>query len=334
LKTTFKSGRKYFFLAAWAVASVLFGWQLRQPPYSFGSPGTVLNLLVMLVCTIALLAWIPNPLPRDVTGQPAKKVWFVVLVLVLIGVLLVIPLEAFRVFLFLIPLIAVTVLVLWKRPLDRREVLYASILALLAGITGLGAGWISWITPAIWGLLQFLLVLTGLLAGWTILQRTGLQGEGVGISRFLSNGATAALKAFLTGMLISLPWAFLNVLVGGANQETWVQAWWQPFIALQPGISEEAWARIFLVPLLFLLFRRAGRTRLAFTAALYVIAYWFAYLHSAGGVEGIPSALIIGTLFSLPVSYLCFYRDLETAIGWHFAVDFTKFVFALILFNG
>ena len=76
-----------------------------------------------------------------------------------------------------------------------------------------------------------------------------------------------------------------------------------------------------------------SQPRTAFTAALFVLAYWFAYIHTSGGWEGIPSAVIIGTLFSLPVSYLCFYRDLETAIGWHFAVDFIKFVFALVLFN-
>lgn len=329
-----KPGRKNLFFVLWAIASIFFGWQLRQPPYSFDSRWTVFNLIVMLLCTIALLAWIQNPLPRESAGGGAGKGRFALLILVSTGGLFLIPLNAVRAFLFVLPLIAVAVLLLLKSPIDRQEVLYASALALLAGITGLGAGWISWITPAAWGLLQFLLVLTGLLAGWAILHHTGLRQGRVGISRFLSNGTTAALKAFITGILISLPWAFLNVLSGGANQETWVEEWWQPVIAIQPGISEEAWARIFLVPLIFLLFRLAGRPRPAFTAALYVIAYWFAYVHTQGGWEGIPSAVIIGTLFSLPISYLCFYRDLETAIGWHFAVDFIKFLFAYLLFSG
>jgi hypothetical protein len=317
----------------WMVASAHFAWQLWHPPYSFNSPWTVPNLIVMLLCTISLLAWIPNPIPRESTGGPAKKGWFVLLLLVSIGLLFLIPLKAFRVFLFLLPLIAVAVLIVLKEPIAWREILYAAALALLAGITGLGAGWIPWVTPVTWGVLQLLLVSAGLLGGWAILQHAGLRQEGVGITRFLFHGASAAIKAFLLGLLIALPWALMNVLLGGASQETWVRSWWQPVIALQPGISEEAWARIFLVPLLFLLFRHAGRPRTAFTAALYVIAYWFAYLHTRGGLEGIPSALMIGTLFSLPVSYLCFYRDLETAIGWHFAVDFIKFVFAFILLN-
>ena len=333
MTATLKPWRKYLFVATWAIASVFFAWQLRQPPYSFDSRWAVLNLIVMLLCTIALLAWLPNPIPRESIGRRGNRAWLMLLIIASIVVLFLIPLKAARVSLFLLPLVAVAVLLLLKEPIEKREVLYASSLALLAGMAGLGAGWISWITPATWGVLQFFLVLTGLLAGWAILRHTGLRQQQVGTSRFLSSGTSAAFKAFFVGLLISLPWALLNVLMGGANQETWVKEWWQPFVAIQPGISEEAWARIFLVPLLFLLFRRVSQPRTAFTAALFVIAYWFAYIHTSGGLEGIPSAVIIGTLFSLPVSYLCFYRDLETAIGWHFAVDFVKFVFAFILFN-
>ena len=329
-----KPWRKYLFFAAWAIASVFFAWQLRQPPYSFDSRWTVPNLIVMLLCTIAMLAWLPNPIPKESIGRRENRAWLILLIIVSVVVLFLIPLKAARAFLFLLPLVAVAVLLLLKEPIQKREALYASGLALLAGVIGLGAGWISWITPATWGVLQFFLVLAGLLAGWAILRHTGLRQYQVGTSRYLSTGAPAAFKAFFLGLLISIPWTFLNVLMEGANQETWVKEWWQPFLAIQPGISEEAWARIFLVPLLFLLFRRVSQPRAAFTAALFVIAYWFAYIHTSGGLEGIPSAVIIGTLFSLPVSYLCFYRDLETAIGWHFAVDFVKFIFAYILFNG
>jgi hypothetical protein len=333
LGTTWKPGRKYLFVAVWAAASIFFGMQLRQPPYSFDSGRTALNLIVMLVCTVALLAWTPNPIPRDAGDKRTKKGLFALLILTVVMILFLIPLKWDRAFLFVLPLIAIAMFLLLKQPVDMREVSYAMVLALLAGITGLGAGWISYITPPIWGVLQFLLVLTGLVAGWAILRRTGLYQKHVGTSRFLLSGTPAAFKAFFMGLLISIPWAFLNVLMGGANQETWVKEWWQPILAIQPGISEEAWARILLVPLLFLLFRRVSQPRPAFTAALFIIAFWFAYLHSQGGLGGLPSAVILGTLFSLPVSYLCFYRDLETAIGWHFAVDFTKFLFAFMLFH-
>ena len=281
-----------------------------------------------------LLILIPNPI-GDVSDQkPTKKVMFVLLILVSTGVLFLIPVQTFKVLLFFLPGIALVTLFLLRRPLSKREELYALVLALIAGATGLGAGWITWTTPAVWGILQFFLVLTSFLTGWCILRYTDLYPQGVGKTRFLSDGTVSAFKAFMGGFFLSIPWAFLNVFAGGSNRETWVKAWWQPIFALQPGIAEEAWGRILLVPLLFLLFRRVSQPHAAFTAALYVMAYWFAYLHTSGGLDGIVSTVIIGTLYTLPVSYLCLYRDLETAIGWHFGVDFIKFVFAFFLVGG
>jgi hypothetical protein len=326
--------RLYLFIAIWVTASIFLGWQLGRPPYSFDSQFGVINMIVMLLCTVALLLWIPNPIRDEPAEKPARDGWFAVLIFASVGVLFMARNVVGPALMFALPVIAVLTLAVLKRPVEKREALYAAALALIAGVTGLEAGWITtFFTPATWAILQIFLVLTGLLAGWKILQSAGLPQQGVGTSRFLSNGPAAALKSFMMGLLLALPWAFFNVLMGSSNGETWVKAWWQPVIALQPGIAEEAWGRILLVPLLFLLFRRVSGPRAAFGAALYVVAYWFAYLHTPGGMDGIVSTAILGTLYALPVSYLCLYRDLETAIGWHFWVDFVKFVVAFIMFN-
>jgi len=327
-------GRRYLFIVLWAIASIFLGWQLARPPYSFDSPLSVPNLIVMFLCTVALLIWIPNPIRDAPAEKPARDGLFAVLIFTSVGVLFLARNVVGSVLMFALPVIGTLTLAILKRPVEKRAGLYASALALAAGVTGLGAGWITtFFTPVVWSILQVFLVLTGLLAGWSILYSAGLYQQGVGTSRFLSDGATAAFKSFMIGLAIALPWAFLNVLLGASNGETWVREWWQPVIALQPGIAEEAWGRILLVPLLFLIFRRVSGPRAAFGTALYVVAYWFAYLHTPGGMNGIASAAILGTLYALPVSYLCLYRDLETAIGWHFWVDFLKFVFAFILFN-
>ncbi|HSB00285.1 MAG TPA: hypothetical protein VLE49_06530 [Anaerolineales bacterium] len=326
--------RRYLFIAIWVIATLFLGWQLSQRHYAFESPFTVINLIVMFLCTVALLILIPNPIGQEPAEKPTRKRLLVLLILLSIVILFAIRDFAGRPFLFALPVIAVLTLVVLKHPLEKREARYAAALALVAGVTGLGAGWITpFFLPTVWSILQVFLVLTGLLAGWSILQSTGLQQEGVGKSSFISRGPAAAFKSFMSGILLALPWAFLNVLLGASNGETWVKEWWQPVIALQPGIAEEAWGRILLVPLLFLAFRWVSRPRVAFTAALYVAAYWFAYLHTQGGASGIVSTALIGTLYALPVSYLCLYRDLETAIGWHFWVDALKFAFAFILFN-
>lgn len=331
MKTKAGHWQRYLFIVVWVIATLFLGWQLGQPPYSFESPFSIPNLIVMLLCTVALLIWIPNPIENDPMEGPTRKGLFALLILGSILLLFAIRNVVGRPLMFGLPVIALLVLVLLKRPIEKREVIYALVLAVIAGVIGLGAGWITFIGPLAWALLQVFLVLTGLLAGWSILRSRGLQEQRVGTSRFLSEGAGAAFKSFGTGILLALPWAFLNVLLGSSNGETWVNAWWQPFTALQAGIAEEAWARILLVPLLFLLFRLVSQPRAAFTAALFVVAYWFAYLHTQGGMD-ITSTVLIGTLYALPASYLCFYRDLETAIGWHFWVDFVKFAAAFILF--
>ena len=119
-----------------------------------------------------------------------------------------------------------------------------------------------------------------------------------------------------------------------SRREAWVQRWWHPLVAVQPGIAEEAWGRVLLVPLLFLTLRPVARSRAALTGAVVLLAYWFAYLHTPGGIEGLISAAMIGTLFALPTSYLWLRRGLETAIGFHFWLNFVKFVFAYLLNHG
>jgi hypothetical protein len=82
------------------------------------------------------------------------------------------------------------------------------------------------------------------------------------------------------------------------------------------------------------LLRRVFHSKRAYVLALSIISYWFAYLHTSGGIDGLVSTVMIGTLYVLPLTFICFHRDLETAIGFHFFVDFVKFVAAFYLNAG
>jgi hypothetical protein len=318
----------------WLAATVFFAWALYGGVRSFESPVLIPGLFMLLLCAAALMWWTPNPV-HDEPGDARTRRWLLSL-LILLAAIVLFPLRTLigPPLLFALPVVAVVVLIALRQPVTRREALYALLLALVAGLAGLGAGWISEFSPLAWALLQVALVLTGLLAGWAMLRHSGLAEHGVGKSLVLSAGASRGALGFLLGMLIAVPWGLANVAMGATASEDWLRSWWQPFVAIQPGIAEEAWGRLLLVPLLFLLFRRAARPRTALAVALVLAAYWFAYLHTPGGLEALPGTLIIGTLYVLPVSYLCLYRDLETAIGWHFAVDFVKFAFALMFVSG
>jgi hypothetical protein len=334
VRKSIETWRRYTFFALWILTTAGLGWQVLQGQHTFDSQATLPALLAQFVCTAALLWWLPAPVLDDPPDKASiRQGWFVLVVVIAVGVLFPLRTLVGPPLLYALPVIAVIILAVLRPRISRREVLYALGLALVAGAAGLGAAWVAF-PPIVWAVLQVALVLTGLLAGWSILRHTGLLQLGIGRSRFLMEGITSALRGFVQGMLIGMPWALGLVLLGASNAETWVRAWWQPIIAIQPGIAEEAWGRVLLVPLLFLALRRVARTRAAFTAAVVIIGYWFAYLHTPGGLDAVVSTLIVGTLYVLPVSYLCLRRDLETAIGFHFWLDFVKFAVAYLLNNG
>jgi hypothetical protein len=314
--------------------TLILTWLLRQYEPAFESRAGLAAMGLLLVCTLGLIWQLPNPIQDETIKPTSRRLPFLLSILLICGVLFPLRTLVGPPLLFGLPVIAILVLIWLRVPISPRAAVYAAGLALVAGLAGLGAGWITDFPPLAWAVLNFFLTLTGLLTGWGILRRYDLDQFDVGHSCFLHKGAWAALKSFGIGLLLALPWAFGLVLVGSSLSETWLSAWWQPLIAIQPAIAEEAWGRMLIVPLLFVFLQRTARPRLAFAAALLIGAYWFAYLHTPGGLEAIPSMLLIGTLFTLPVSYLCLYRDLETAIGFHFWLDFVKFLYALLFVTG
>lgn len=328
--------KRNLFIVFWIVATAVFGWAVSQGHHSFDSPATPFVLILLLGGTALLWWWFPTPEIKTRNPSPPKHRGLFILASVVVVVALFLartlvgpPL------LYAWPILALIILIYLRPTLNRREVAYATMLALIAGAAGLGAQWV-WddFSPIAWALLQVGLVLTGLLAGWAVLRHTGLWQDGIGHSQFLDNGLTPALTHFGQGLLMAMPWALGLILIGGAASSEWVQSWWQPFLAINPGIGEEVWGRIFAVPVLFWLFSRFMNRRRAYLGAMLIINYWFAYLHTSGGFDAVISTVMIGTLYGLPHSVLCLQRDLETAVGFHFWIDFMKFGTALLMNMG
>ncbi|MDE3090205.1 MAG: hypothetical protein KGJ80_12550 [Chloroflexota bacterium] len=326
--------RRYAFFAVWTLSTIGLVWLVLQGEHTFGTLALLPALSALFACTITALRWIGSPVPDDpVDAARTGRGPFALAIFAVAGALFALPIFLGRPLLFGLPVIGAVVMFFLRHQITRREVLYALALALVAGIAGLGAGWTTWIPLEAWAIVQVLLTLTGFLAGWGMLRHSGLLQAGVGRSRLLTEGTTSALRGFIQGMMIGMPWALGSVVLGASNAERWVQRWWQPAIAIQPGIAEEAWGRLLLVPLVFLVLRRFAGNRVAFTAALLIVGYWFAYLHTRVLFDPL-STFMIGTLMVLPVSYVCLYRDVETAIGFHFSIDFVKFAAAYVLNAG
>ena len=318
----------------WVLTTCLLVWFVFQGEHTFDAPTTKYVLAALLLCTLTLLSWLRGPI-GDLLVEPTvlRRGWLTFIVVIIVMVLFLSRTLIGPHLLYAFPILAVGMVIYLRPELERREIWYATVLALVAGLTGLSAGWVPF-QPIIWAILQVCLVITGLMAGWSLLRHTGLWQIGIGRSQFLDKDIKSALVSFGTGIAISIPWAIGIVLIGGQASQQWVQQWWHPLVAINPGISEEVWGRILLIPMLFLVLRMVIPAKRAYILALFIGSYWFAFLHTSGGLSGIISTAIVGTLFVLPLTYICLHRDLETAIGFHFFVDFSKFVAAFFLNAG
>lgn len=319
-----------YFPILWLLCTVIFGIQILQKQHEFEFPGSFLNMLLLVICSISLMTqYAPSPLPKNALPENRNPLmlWGISLLLLLVLVLT-------KVFigpslLFGLPIIGGIVVLRHRTSIPAQEIGYVLILAGIAAGCGLGAQWIS-MNRLVWSALQFFLVMCGFLAGWCLLKQTDLSQYALGTSAYITDGIMPAVKGFGVGFLLSLPWALGNILFGASA--TWVQSWWQPLIALNPGIAEEAWSRMLLVPLLYLLLRRFSHTRHAFFLSTLIVGFWFSYLHMSHGlIEFVIMTPLMTIMYALTLSSLIFHRNLEMAIGFHVAIDFVKYFAALLM---
>jgi hypothetical protein len=312
------------FVATAVVASLVFGGLLLVARHQTETPlySMLIGISLMVACTVMAVRWLGQPnvgdLPGTTTTHRGRFALTVILALIAISA---VALFGFALYAAVF-LTGVVVLVnLRTRPL-RREWVYALA---LAALTTLGAsfadGWLAAV--------QFPVILSALLGGWAIARRKGLFPAGIGVSRYLQDGPWPALRSFLIGAAISVPWALGN-LVFRPFEDDHIHRWWEPVAALQPGVGEEAWARVLLIPLLFVLFARVATPRTALLGAFAAGTFWFALIHSFNPLV----ALILWSAQVIPMGWLWLRRDLETAIGFHFFADFLRFAAAYLVFQG
>ncbi len=286
-------------VSLWLVTTFGLGWAVVQGYHGLGVLG--LPSMVLGLALAAAVVWgLPGAsfaaLPLRVSRRRFLLTWVAaVLVLVGPGMVTTNPGQ----YLAIMIAVAMATTVLLRSSLSRGEIAYALGLALIAGIAGLGSGRNAVYMPTpIWGLLQVGLTFFGFLAGWATMRRLGLFDRGMGRVLLLTEGPRAALRGVAEGMLLALPFTLLGIALGSTDTEGWVTSWWQTLLALQPGIAEDAWGRVFPLSLLMLVLVRAGSLRAAWLGALLAGVYWFANLHNfflrAGGLTAVISALLAG----------------------------------------
>ena len=210
-------GKRNTFLFFWVLTTGLFAWFFYQGHHTFDDPSTKFVLLALLFCTIALIRWLAGPINQIQSEQNySRRGWYIFVVIITIGVLFFARTIIGPPLLFFLPLLAVGIILYLRPKIYKQEVLYAAGLAIIAGLTGLGAGWVPF-RPVVWAILQVFLVITGLITGWSLLRYTGLWQIGIGRSQYLDAGIKSAFGRFGSGIILSIPWSLGIVLIGGGQ---------------------------------------------------------------------------------------------------------------------
>jgi hypothetical protein len=140
-----------------------------------------------------------------------------------------------------------------------------------------------------------------------------------------------ALKSFAIGCLFALPMALSNLKDSvTTNALNWLTQLWQPILALGAGIIEETWMRLFLIVFIYALI--SGKTTNKFIAiltALIISSVFFGFGHS--NYISIHNCIILSILYGLPMGVLLIKRDFESAVGYHFMIDFVGAIGVLII---
>jgi hypothetical protein len=204
-----------------------------------------------------------------------------------------------------------------------------------AAVLGLALGVLSGLAhllhePYLWGSVhEGLGVWACFMGGFVLFQEL----EKPRIPAFQPPVATIA-RSLLFGIVVALPLALINnlyffVTVGVVEmQDPLVSA----FTALSPGIHEEIIFRFFVLAVCQTLLRGVASRRLAMGTAVFLAVVPHSLNHLPDLFRDNPVAavtLLVATclLFGLPMALLQLKRNLESAIAFHWFIDFARFLF-------
>ncbi len=141
-------------------------------------------------------------------------------------------------------------------------------------------------------------------------------------------------RSFLVGMVAAIPLAIINNLYFYINSGTFrfENLFSSAFAAVSPGIHEEVIFRFFVLALCLSLLRDSALRRLTLIVAicLAVVPHSLNHLPDLFLVNpamGFFMLTATSLLFGLPMALLQIRRNLETAITFHWCIDFVRFLF-------
>ena len=140
--------------------------------------------------------------------------------------------------------------------------------------------------------------------------------------------------SLLIGIAVAFPLAVVNNLyfylnAGGIQFQN---IFYSAFAALSPGIHEEIIFRYFVLAMCFSLFKPGVPSQLGIAASIFLAVVPHSLNHLPdlflqNPWMGLFMLIATSLLFGLPTALLQLKRNLETAIAFHWFIDFMRFLF-------
>ena len=147
----------------------------------------------------------------------------------------------------------------------------------------------------------------------------------------IHTGIIKSIRYFITGAVISIPLAVLNVLYFSLSRQINIRNVLSSAVfALKPAIAEEVIFRFFLLAYAYYLTYGKAETRFQ-NVLIYILLiiphellhYPDLFIKSPG--LAVVMCILNGLLFNLPMALLMKKKNLQMAIGMHWFIDFVRF---------
>lgn len=216
------------------------------------------------------------------------------------------------------------VLILQRQQVSTRSLLLGLALAILSTLSH----WLH--DPGLsWSLQEGFGVWVCFLAGTTLLK----DRETISIPAFQPPLRSIG-KSIAVGILFAIPLVVINNLYFYLNAGAihWQNVFYSAFEALSPAIHEEIIFRFFILALCLNLLKFSTSTRWATVIAVFLAVVPHSLNHLPdlflqNPVMGLMMLTLTSLLFGLPMAILQIKRNLETAIAFHWFIDFMRFLF-------
>jgi hypothetical protein len=141
-------------------------------------------------------------------------------------------------------------------------------------------------------------------------------------------------RSMILGVLLAIPLAVLNNLYFylNAGSVELQSVFNSAFAALSPAIHEEIIFRFFVLAMILRLLKRSTSPRLAMFTAVFLAVVPHSLNHLpdlflVNPAMGLFMLTVTSLLFGLPMAILQIKKNLESAIAFHWFIDFVRFLF-------